>query len=219
MNRLTKRLSLTILVCVIGIVVFSKIIILDNPDILCMVAEGFDEPSTLYYASLERIYKISKKKKVGEKFIERLTEGKNLNLQNCYIRVLGVIGEKDAFSCLMNLYVKYQHNKEFKSTVYAIINSLGLIGKEDAVPLLETLLEKYDEHDVQVPGALISHSLYLITGKNYYFTSSAGVKEKLHLTEERIAARRVIEASSERQRSFEEMITLDKLIYRPPDYR
>ena len=59
MNRLSKRLMLTVLVCAIGIVVLLKITVLDNPDILCMAAEGFDEPSILYYASIERIYKHS----------------------------------------------------------------------------------------------------------------------------------------------------------------
>jgi hypothetical protein len=184
-----------------------------------MAAEGFDEPSILYYASIDRIYKISEKKKVGEKFIRHLTEGENQHLQNCYIRILGVIGEEGAISCFMNAYVKYQHNKNFKSTLYAIINSMGLIGNEDVVPLLETLLKKYDEHHVQVPGGLIAHSLYLITGKSYYFTSSSGVKEKLYLSEERIEARKIIEASRERKRTFEEMVTLDKLIYRPSEYR
>jgi hypothetical protein len=210
---------LTILVCAIGIVVLLKMMVLDNPNILCMVAEGFDEPSTLYYASIERIYKISEKKKVHEKFIKLLNEGENQHLQNCYIRVLGVIGEEDAISCFMNAYAKYQHNKNFRSTIYAIINSLGLIGSEDVVPLLETLLNKYDEHHVQVPSSLIAHSLYLITGKSYYFTSSTGVKERLYLSKERIEARKLIEASKERRRSFEEMVTLDKLIYRPPEYR
>jgi hypothetical protein len=219
MNTLSKRLMLTILVCAAVIVALLKITVLDSPNIMCMVAEGFDEPSTLYYASIERIYKISEKKKVAEKFIEHLTEGENQHLQNCYIRVLGVIGERDAISCLMDAYAKYQHNKNFKSTIYGIVNSLGLIGSEDVLPLLETLLIKYDEHHVQVPSSLIAHSLYLITGKSYYFTSCTGVKERLYLSKERIEARKIIEASRGRRRSFEEMVTLDKLIYRPSEYR
>jgi hypothetical protein len=219
MNRLSTRIILIILAIAIVLLVLLKSAVLDNPDILCMIAEGFDEPSTLYYASIERIYRISEKKKVGEKLIKRLNDGENQHLQNCYIRVLGVIGEDDAIPYLMDAYVKYQHNKNFKSTIYDIVNSLGLIGKKDAVPLLETLLKKYDEHHVQVPSGLIAHSLYLITGSSYSFVNSSGEKEKLYLSKERIEARRIIATSKGRKRSFEEMVALDKLIYRPPQYR
>ena len=57
MKTLIKVLIGGILASAIGIAVLLKIIVLDNPSLLCMVGQGFDEPSRLYYASIDNIYK------------------------------------------------------------------------------------------------------------------------------------------------------------------
>ena len=123
---------LTILVCAAVIVALLKITVLDSPDIMCMVAEGFDEPSTLYYASIERIYKISEKKNVGEKFIEHLIEGENQHLQNCYIRVLGVIGEKDAiYNWCVDISQKFTYTEGKRNAIADDLEQLYYFWKEN----------------------------------------------------------------------------------------
>ena len=219
MKRLGKVVIVAILACAIGITVLFKVIVLDNPDLLCMIGQGFDEPSRLYYASVERIYKISDKKKVGKKFKERLTEGGNEHLYNCYIRILGVIGEGDAIPCLMQVYAKHQNNKNLRSIIHDIIISIGLIGNEASVHFLENLLKNYNANIAYVPSSLIVHSLYLITGKKYFFTNNSGEKDEIYLSKERIEARKIIKTSRGRKRSLEEMIALDKMAYRPAEYQ
>ena len=211
-----KKLLILIVSLFICIGVVFKLTILDSPDILCKVAEGFDEPSTPFYLAIERIYKLSNKKSFGKKLIQYLENDENKYLHDVYIRILGVIGDSESLYDLKRLYIKYQHNKEYKATLYYIIRSMGLIGDKEIVTFLETLLTQYKELHVQVSESNIVTALYLITGRNdYYFTNSLGERQKLYLTNELIEAMKAIEKSKGRARTIEEMITLDMLYRRP----
>ena len=169
-----KRKKVVITVAIILLLVATfKITIFDNQELLCVVAEGFNEPSIPFYYSLNRIYQISEKKNISNKFISYLRENKNNNLHELYIRILGVIGEDQAIHEFKKLYVKYQRKKNYKATIYYIVKSMGIIGNEGIVPFLEKILYKYNELDVQVPGSVIASALYLVTGKIDYYLNFA----------------------------------------------
>ena len=217
--KLKKKFLTIVVVATICIGIGFKFTVLDNPDFLCKVAEGFDEPSKPFYLVIERIYKLSEKKKFEERLIKYLNSDENRYLHDIYIRILGVIGKKISLHDLEKIYIKNQHNKKYKATLFYVIRSMGLIGTEEIVPFLETLLDKYGELQVQVSGSNIASALFLITGNDgYIFTDSQGEQQKLYLTEALIEARRVIKASRGRDRTFNEMLVLDRL-YRPPDWR
>ena len=215
MNK-SKTKILVAIIIFLGIGLIAKIMILDNEDVLFSIAAGLDVPSKLYYFVIERIYKISENKNIGDKILSYLEENKNKHLHNLYIQTLGIIGEYYSASFLLKAYSKYQHNMNHRSTLSHIIDSMGLIGNEDLVPLLETLLKDHDELDVQVTKYSIARALYLITGKSYSYTNQSGERTQLHVTEELIKARRIIIDSKKRRRTLDEMIALEKL-YRPPE--
>jgi hypothetical protein len=203
---------LGVVFCICAII---KVGIWDNPGILCKIAEGFDDPSASFYFAIERIYKISQKKNFDNKITQYLENGKNSYLYDIYLRILGVVGSKESLYHIKNIYVKYQNDTNYKGTLFYVIRSIGLIGDTEIVPFLETLLNKYKDLNVQVSESNIVSALYLITGDaKYYFTNSSGERQKLYLTSELIEARKVIEKSRNRDRTFEEMLILDRL-YRP----
>jgi hypothetical protein len=129
---------------------------------------------------------------------------------------LGIIGEYYSAVYLIKAYSEYQNKDQSAVTVWYIINSMGLIGNHDAVKLLETLLKNYDKHGMQVSRYSLARSLYFLTGKRYDYINSSGEITKIHLTKELKNARKVIEESAGRKRTYDEMIILDKL-YRPPE--
>ncbi len=196
-----------------------KLVVWDNADILCNIAEGFDEPSTPFYFFLERIYKLSEKNSFSKELAQYLSKDENRHLHDIYIRILGVIGDKESLHELEQIYIKYQHDKKSKVTLFYMVKSAGLIGDKEIVPLLETLLKKYDELKVQISGSNIASSLYLITGKNdYYFTNNSGEQQKLILIDNLIEARKVIVSSKGRERTYEEKILLDN-VFRPTSWQ
>ena len=217
MKIMLKKLLSGLIIFVICTFILIKFFVLDNPKTLCILAEGFDEPSTPFYFVIERIYKLSEKKNISDKLINKLANGDNLYLHDIYIRLLGVLGKKESLYELEKIYIKYQKDKNYRARLYYVIKSMGLIGNEEIVPLLETINLKYNELQVQVSGANIAAALYLITGSSgYYYDDILNERQKLYLTEELIKAREVIVASKDRKRTFNEMVILDKT-FRPPD--
>jgi len=215
MNKAKKKI-LVLIIIFLGIGLFAKIMILDNEDGLFSIAAGLDVPSKSYYFVIERIYKISETKNIGDKILGYLEGDKNKHLHNLYVKTLGIIGEYYSSTFLLKAYSKYQHDMNHRSTLSQIINSMGLIGNEDLVPLLETLLKDHDKLDVQVTKYSIARALYFITGKSYSYTNQSGERTQLHVTDELAKARRVIVNSKKRRRTLDEILTLDKL-YRPPE--
>jgi hypothetical protein len=214
-----KRIISIILIVAVSLGIGLKLAVWNNTDLLCKIAEGFDEPSTPYYFVIERIYKLSEKRNISKKITQYLSKDENRYLHNIYIRILGVLGDKESLHELEQIYIKYQHDKRYKVTVYYVIKSMGLIGDKEIAPLLETLLRKYVELNVQISGSNIASALYLITGNsNYHFTNSSGERQKLILTNNLTKAREVIVSSKGRRRNFEEMKILDK-VYRPSTWQ
>jgi hypothetical protein len=194
-----------------------KFAIWDNPEALCILAEGLDEPSRPFYFVIDRIYKLSQEQNVSKRFIDNLANGKNRFLHDIYIRALGVVGDTRALYELERLYTKYQHYGDYRATLYYAVRSMGLIGNPEIVPFLETLLSKYNDLQVQVSESNIVTALYLITGRtDYHFSNGSGERQRLFLTKSLVEARNVIVSSKDRQRTLNEMIMLDTL-YRPPD--
>ena len=215
-----RKIAIVSVIVIISVFATTKKMVLDNPVLLCKVAEGFNEPSIPFYFVLDRIYKLSSKKDFGRKLIADLSEDENRYLHELYIRILGVIGESEALYSLQQTYIKNQHDENSKVTLYYTIKSMGLMGEIEIVPFLEKLLEKYKELDVLVSGSNIAVALYLITGKdNIYFFNSEGQMQRLVLDENLIKAKRIIATSKGRSRTLKEMIELDTRVFRPPDWR
>jgi hypothetical protein len=214
-----KRIIIIVLIVAVCLGFGFKLAVWDNTDLLCKIAEGFDEPSRSYYFTLERIYKLSEKNNFSKKITKYLFKDENRYLHDIYIRILGVLGDKESLHELEQIYIKYQHDQRYRATLYYVIKSMGLIGDKEIVPFLETLLKKYDELNVQVSGSNIASALYLITGSSdFYFTNSSGERQRLILTDNLIKARQIIVSSKGRSRKFEEMIILDN-VYRPPKWQ
>ena len=196
------------------ILIFS---ILKNVNALFLIAEGLDRPSKAYYILIERIYRLSAKKKVRDKIFGYIESNKNAHLHDLYIQVLGITGSDIPPGSLIKLYSLCQHEMNRRSTVYRIIDAMGLLGNEDFVPFLETLLRDYDKLKVQATKYAIVRSLYLITGNRYAYINDLGQKSKLKITDELIKARNVVANTKDRSRNIQEMLVLDK-IYRPPGW-
>jgi len=194
---------------------FVKIGILDNPELLCVLAEGLDEPSSSFYLILNRVYALAEKDNFTKELVQHLSAGKNANLHDIYIRVLGVVGEETALHELFRIYQRHQNDEASKAVVYYTVTSIGMIGSEEMVPFLETLLEKRKELKIQVNELAIANALYLSTGIEKAKAAEFFNGKKHKLSQAQIAARRVIASSKGRKRSYDEMLVLDKL-YRPP---
>jgi len=213
---LKNRAILYAILSVFILLVIVKVFVLDNPDVLCIIAEGFDDPSASYYFVIEKIYKLSTSKEIGEKFLRYLKDNKNGNLHGLYIRILGVIGDNKAIPILKKYYIKHQHSRTKKLELYYTVKSMGLIGDKETIFFLKNLLQTTVESNAQVDASTISVALYLITGDdNYQFVNSVGKTQRLHLTKGLIEARKAIISSKGRKRTTQEMIALDN-IFRPP---
>lgn len=191
--------------------------ILKNINALFLISEGLDRPSKAYYILIERIYRLSSKKKAGDKIWGYVEGNKNAHLHNLYIQVLGITGAYIPTGSLIKLYSICQHDIDRRSTASKIIDAMGLLGNEDFVPFLETLLRDYDKLKVQATKYAIVRSLYLITGNRYTYLNDLAQKSKLQVTDELTEARNVIKITKGRSRTIQEMLVLDKL-YRPPGW-
>lgn len=216
-----KNIKKNILIAIIGIGILCIILyitILNNVSVLFEIADGSDKPSAIYYCAIEKIYRLSEKKNIEEKILENIAEDKKKHLHDLYVQVLGILGKPNATIFLIKGYADYQNDKNRRSSLYYIIDSLGAIGNIEAVPFLEKLLSNYNKLDVQVTKYSIVRSLYLLTGKTYNYVDSYGKEATMHVTSGLINARKVIEDSKGRSRTFDEMMEIDRL-YRPPEWK
>lgn len=192
-------------------IIGAKVFIYDNPKALYVIAEGIDEPSSMYYYVIERIYMLSANESEMNRIIEELESGKNEYLHDLYVRAIGIVGKPInlASYVLVKIYVKYQDNDKQKLIVYTVIDSMGFVGNKSTIAILERLLENYENHNMVVAKYPIARSLYLLTG------DAQKIKEKSSLdfmvTEELKMAREVIANSKDRYRTLDEMLILANL--------
>jgi len=212
-----KKIIIILIVLLLFAGIFLRFSVFNNVSVLFLIAEGLDRPSKAYYVVIERIYRLSEKKRVRAEIWEDLESNKNPNLDNLYIQVLGITGAHIPTGSLIKLYSLNQHDMNRRSTVSRIIDAMGLLGNEDFVPFLETLLTDYDKLSPQATRYAITRSLYLITGNRYTYLADSGQKSRLQLTNELIEARNVVENTKERGRNMKDMLVLDRL-YRPPGW-
>ncbi|MCD4742970.1 MAG: hypothetical protein K8R67_10900 [Desulfobacteraceae bacterium] len=207
-----QKISVILFSIIFFISIVIKIGVWDNPNTLCMIAEGFDQPSTKFSFIIKRVYKISQRNDFDNKIIQYLRDGENTHLYDIYIRILGVMGSKQSLSYLKKMYLMHQNNKNSRATLFNIIRSIGMIGENEIIPFLEMLQKKQKSFNVLVPEANIATAIYLITGNSkYFFINSFGVKQRLYLTNEISEARNVIIESRNRNRTFKEMLILEKM--------
>ena len=204
----------------IGLLVCANIFYfttLSSPTFFCVISKKFDEPSTLYYLIIERIYKISKSKEINAQLLEKLNQDTNPSVNDCYARILGVMGDNDALKILENIYTKYQHNNNYQKTIDYIVLAIGLIGDESAIPFLEKIMYESEKQKTLLAGSTLASALYLVNGNtNYNFRNLFGNRQTIKLTKNLIEARNIIVNSKNRKRNLKEMIILDCL-FRPPE--
>lgn len=210
-----KRKYIILVVVALFFIGSIKVIVFDNWKVMFVFLSFMDNPSKGYVFFQKRIYKIAAKTNLGNKILKELYEKESPNLRNIYIKTLGVIGERSASGYLIKCYSKYQNDEKHKDTVWYLIMSAGMIGNNDLVPLLETLLNNYHKHRITVTRYAIARSLYLITGRRYNYKDDYGEERKIILTNDLIMARKVIESSIGRKRTYNEMLILDRLYYSP----
>lgn len=217
-NKIIYRIIIIGVLCIVIIGLLVRFTLFDNYRLLCQLAENFDEPSIPYYYFLERVYKISESNDIGNEILIKLTNYEDQYLHDCYIRILGVIGKHASLQYLESISNTTIKEKNFPLLFYSI-PSIGLLGDEKAIPFLENYLEKnIDDLQSNFLDYTTVSSLYLLTGRdNFYFINSAGEKQRLIINERLSNARKIIVESKGRKRTYEEMITLDK-IFRHPDY-
>jgi hypothetical protein len=209
-NFKQKKIYIVLLIFIV-MIIGTKIFIYDNPKALYVIAEGLDEPSSMYYYVIERIYMLSANESEMNRIIEELESGENEYLHDLYVRTIGAVGKhiNRASYVLMKIYVKYQDNKKQKLIVYTVIDSIGFVGNKSTIAILERLLENYENHNMVVAKYPIARSLYLLTG------DASKIKEKSSLdfivTEELKKARQVIANSKDRYRTLDEMLILANL--------
>lgn len=216
MAKNKKILLIIIVMLVIGAILINAA--LSNKRVLFTIALTSDDPSSIRYFALERIYKLSQNDKFRKEILDELLKDDQKSLHSLFIRTLGVAGDKEVVGYLVKAYVDTQDDKSKRGLQHYIIDSMGLIGDESTIFLLRRLLENYDKHPIEVTQYAIARALYLQTGEKSYYTDSFGKKVTVSISEELLNARDVIIKSKDRTRTLEEMLTLDK-IFRPPAIR
>ena len=117
---------------------------------------------------------------------------------------------------LLETFEEYQDKRS--SIIWSVVDSMGLVANEEYEFLFVKLLDDYDDFRIPVSKYSIARALYLSTGNRYTYEDEN--KEMAHivtLTEEIAKARRVIETTRKRKRTYEEMMILDR-VYRPPGW-
>jgi len=202
---------LIIFAIVLTLIFLIKAVFWNNIDFLCVMAGASGKPSAFHNFFMDRIYKIAERRDISKILIDNLRKDNKEALHGLFLRILGVIGEKNALNDFMSIYFK--HQDENKSLVlYYVLNSIGLLGEEKAVIFLENIINRKGQWDLL--NYSIAESLYLLTGKKYDFINPKGDMQDFYPTDEVLRARDVILATKDRKRSFQEMIILDILFSR-----
>lgn len=197
-------------------ILFGLSFVWSNLSFWMIVASSSDVPSKKYYFSIEKIYQIASEENICGSLLKKI-ESESLHGKNLAIHLIGITGCKSGTSHLIKKYAEYQNDDNHLSLTSFIVDSLGNVGDTSQVLLLEKLLSNYEQLDVSVTKYALVRALFLATGKRYKYIDSSNNEKQIFLTEELAQARRVVENSMSHQRSFEDMIILDKL-YRPSSW-
>jgi len=211
-----KKILLIMTALVLGSAAIFRFVLWNNESFLFVLASGLDRPSRTYYAVMERIYYLSKKRDIRGKILKSLEENDNSNAP-LLIHILGIIDGEVPSGILIAMYVKHQDDPENKALLGEIVDCMGALGNEDFVPFLNRLLIDYKELNVPVTKYALLRALYLITGEAYGSGGVGNREADLTITQELEDARKVIVATKRRARTLEEMIVIDR-VYRPPGW-
>ena len=199
----------------VGLIFFISI---NNVGFLCLIAGSSDVPSKMHYCAIERILILyDEDEDVGEQIFETLKSNESKEIIDVYIKILGLIGEKEAMGYLNKIFIEALNNNDPRGLTYPIVNSFGMMGNDDIVSFLKYLLENYSKYNIKATKHSIARSLFLLTGKKYKFVKANDSYGYFEPTSEVVNARDIIISSDDRRRTFEEMVALDKL-FRPPGW-
>lgn len=209
-------MALSVFVVIVSSITTFYFTIYTSPNLLCILSKGFKEPSTAHYFIIERIYNLQKSKKVAGQLIDKMSRDINPSVNDCYARILGVIGETKSLTAMENIYLKYHNNEDYQKTLDYIILSIGLLGDKSAIPFLEKIMNENKKNKSLILGSTISSALYLLTGQtDYSYTNIFGNRQTIIITKNLKEARKIIVKSKNRMRTLSEMITLDSLFRAP----
>jgi len=213
--RKKKVVFFSIPIFFVGLIFFTSI---NSEKFLCLIAGGSDVPSKLHYWAIERMLILyDKGEDVGAPILKALKSNEDNEIVDVYIKILGLIGEKEAIGYLNKVFIKALNTHDPRGLTYPIVNSFGLMGNDEIVPFLEYLLENYKKFNIKATKFSIARSLFLLTGNKYKYIKSNGSCGYFEPTRALVNARDIIISSDNRRRTFEEMVALDKL-FRPPEW-
>ncbi len=202
----------------LAVIIIGKIFLYDNTRALYIAAEGFTEPSLLFYKVIERIYDLSANDNEIERILNEIETNRNEHLHYLYVRTIGVIGGKteSANFILSKIFIQHQNSSQNMSLLSSTIHSLGLIGNASTVAILSRLLENYDSHRIALPKYALARALYLSIGNSDTVKQKSG--SDFIVTESLKMARQVVAESKSRYRTIEEVNVLSNL-NRPDRYK
>ncbi len=192
--------------------VLGGVVAINNIYIVCTLAEGFNVPSRPYYMLFERAAKLTTSKSNSDYLRSSLIEDSHEHLHSIFIYLLGLEGDNSTVKTLSGYYDKQKASGD-RAIINSCLNSMGLLGDRSFILLLESA--KNDTANNTYRDYLVNRSFYLVTGHDYFLDSSG--KKKFHIEGSFSDLREIVIHSAGRNRTYEEMISLD-LLSRPPGW-
>jgi hypothetical protein len=183
----------------------------NNTIFLLTVAWASDIPSQLNFWARDRIYQKCQDVRVVNSIVDDFKSNRLPYLNDIYILVLGVIGDKKASDYIVRELVAAIDNNNYGTVAYCI-DSLGLLGDANVHPLLIRLMDNYESYKLPLPKYVLFRSIYLISGNIDEYPNSNEKPSGFAPNDELVFARKIILSSNDRYRTLDEMHTLDKLL-------
>lgn len=207
-----KHIILSIIVFLVLIIFGGNYFLLNNFKFLSLGSAFFLNTSKYHQFFINRMYKLSENEDIEEQIIVNMANSDiDSYVLGNYIRIMGVIGGDRSEFYLIKIFGKHQNLQYADYVLFNTVLSMGLSGSK----MSEELLDRFISTDMSTNQIVMQHlaasSLYLLTGEQYFFINNRGEKEKLYLTQDLHNARDIIVSSKGRKRTYDEMITLDKL--------
>lgn len=191
---------------------------------LTLTANGFDQPSRLYYLSQKRLLEMVNAQK-AEKIAQVLKYDENKFLHRLYLKLLSLNGLPKDNDYLLTVYENYQKREKDGYLWHNIIDTMGTSGNLAYVPFLEKLLDEYGSNDSVLMRFSVGQALFLLTGKEYKYDSDKPLEKTrfapkgfFRYTDRQFRAREIIYDTINRERTIDEMVELDKILFRPPGW-
>lgn len=206
----SHKKSICVSILIVTIIAYALSLYYNSLNNLYIRAALTDRPSVQYYNIVEKIFK---KITINDmaKIANDIYDNKSINLHELYIYTLGIFGYDDPKGYYTKLMTKYNDNNENISIINNIYLSMGMSGGGEYIDILKESLEKQDNINIAYRRYLIALSMYLLTGKSCLYINPQGEKESFKIQNYMVNAREVINNSNNRIRTFDEMITLDRL--------